>query len=219
MMSAMELFLLVPFRNRSGIGDAVMSTQSRAGFRGMTLSRIVGALAAMLFGMLLASPASAQELVYTPINPSFGGDSFNSSHLLGIANAQNDYKDPRAVDAGSSQSDLFLRQLQSRLLSALASQVSDAIFGENPQDSGRIVFGDQIIEFTRGLESVRIIITDTLTGGVTEIEIPLLYAGGGLAGTTGTTTGDPLLQQLLGGAATGNTSTGTSSDLLSGLGG
>lgn len=219
MMSAMELFLLVPFRNRSGIGDAVMSTQSRAGFRGTTLSRIAGALAAMLFGMLLASPASAQELVYTPINPSFGGDSFNSSHLLGIANAQNDYKDPRAVDAGSSQSDLFLRQLQSRLLSALASQVSDAIFGENPQDSGRIVFGDQIIEFTRGLESVRIIITDTLTGGVTEIEIPLLYAGGGLAGTTGTTTGDPLLQQLLGGAATGNTSTGTSSDLLSGLGG
>lgn len=219
MMSAMELFLLVPFQNRSGIGDAVMSTQSRAGFRGTTLSRIAGALAAMLFGMLLASPASAQELVYTPINPSFGGDSFNSSHLLGIANAQNDYKDPRAVDAGSSQSDLFLRQLQSRLLSALASQVSDAIFGENPQDSGRIVFGDQIIEFTRGLESVRIIITDTLTGGVTEIEIPLLYAGGGLAGTTGTTTGDPLLQQLLGGAATGNTSTGTSSDLLSGLGG
>lgn len=218
-MSAMELFLLVPFQNRSGIGDAVMSTQSRAGFRGTTLSRIAGALAAMLFGMLLASPASAQELVYTPINPSFGGDSFNSSHLLGIANAQNDYKDPRAVDAGSSQSDLFLRQLQSRLLSALASQVSDAIFGENPQDSGRIVFGDQIIEFTRGLESVRIIITDTLTGGVTEIEIPLLYAGGGLAGTTGTTTGDPLLQQLLGGAATGNTSTGTSSDLLSGLGG
>ena len=219
MMSAMELFLQVPFQNRSGIGDAVMSTQSRAGFRGTTLSRIAGALAAMLFGMLLASPASAQELVYTPINPSFGGDSFNSSHLLGIANAQNDYKDPRAVDAGSSQSDLFLRQLQSRLLSALASQVSDAIFGENPQDSGRIVFGDQIIEFTRGLESVRIIITDTLTGGVTEIEIPLLYAGGGLAGTTGTTTGDPLLQQLLGGAATGNTSTGTSSDLLSGLGG
>ena len=219
MMSAMELFLLVPFQNRSGIGDAVMSTQSRAGFRGTTLSRSAGALAAMLFGMLLASPASAQELVYTPINPSFGGDSFNSSHLLGIANAQNDYKDPRAVDAGSSQSDLFLRQLQSRLLSALASQVSDAIFGENPQDSGRIVFGDQIIEFTRGLESVRIIITDTLTGGVTEIEIPLLYAGGGLAGTTGTTTGDPLLQQLLGGAATGNTSTGTSSDLLSGLGG
>jgi curli production assembly/transport component CsgF len=223
-MWAMELFLLVPFRNRSGIGDAVMFTQSRAGFRGRTLSRIAGGLAAILFGMMLAAPAMAQELVYKPINPSFGGDSFNSSHLLGIANAQNDYKDPRAVDSASSQSDLFLRQLQSRLLSSLASQVSDAIFGENPQDSGRIVFGDQIIEFTRGLESVRITIIDTLTGGVTEIEIPLLYAGG-LAGTTGETSGDPLLQQLLGGAATGNTTTGNATtgtsdfDLLSGLGG
>ncbi len=186
---------------------------------GRTLPRIAGALAAMLFGMLVAAPAMAQELVYKPINPSFGGDSFNSSHLLGIANAQNNYKDPRAADAGSSQSDLFLRQLQSRLLSSLASQVSDAIFGENPQDSGRIVFGDQIIEFTRGLESVRITIIDNLTGGVTEIEIPLLYAGG-LAGTSSTTTGDSLLQQLLGGAASGNTTTGASdSDLFPGLGG
>ena len=30
-----------------------------------------------------AAPASA-EIVYQPINPSFGGNPFNSSHLLGI---------------------------------------------------------------------------------------------------------------------------------------
>ena len=79
---------------------------------------------------------------------SFGGNPFNSAHLLGIANAQNDYKDPKAT-ANSSQADIFARQLQSRLLSALSSQIVDAIFGANPQDSGTITFGGQAISFVR----------------------------------------------------------------------
>jgi len=127
------------------------------------------------FAAAFAGPAAAQEMVYKPINPSFGGDPFNSSHLLSIANAQNDYKAPAA--SSSSTTDLFIRQLQSRLLSSLASQVSDAIFGENPQDSGTIVFGDQVISFERGLESVQLVIIDNATGSRTEIEIPLLTDG------------------------------------------
>lgn len=128
-------------------------------------------------GAMVLTPltASAQEMVYKPINPSFGGDPFNSSHLLSIANAQNDYKAPAA--SSSSATDLFIRQLQSRLLSSLASQVSDAIFGENPQDSGTVVFGDQVISFERGLESVQLVIVDNATGSRTEIEIPLLSDG------------------------------------------
>jgi curli production assembly/transport component CsgF len=131
------------------------------------------ALAAAALGWIGAA-ASAQELVYTPVNPSFGGDSFNSAHLLGIANAQNDYKDPRSTTTGNTQVDQFLRQLQSRLLSSLAAQVNDAIFGENPQNSGTITFGDQSITFVRLLDSVSLTITDTTTGAVTEISIPLL---------------------------------------------
>ena len=104
--------------------------------------------------------ASAQELVYTPVNPSFGGDSFNSAHLLGIANAQNDYTDPDKATTGNSQVDQFLRQLQSRLLSSLAAQVNDAIFGENPQESGTITFGDQTITFVRLVDSVSLTITE-----------------------------------------------------------
>jgi curli production assembly/transport component CsgF len=136
-----------------------------------TLSRTAVAVAAIGW---IGFAASAQELVYTPVNPSFGGDSFNSSHLLGIANAQNDYKDPDSETTGNTQIDQFLRQLQSRLLSSLAAQVNDAIFGENPQDSGTITFGDQTITFVRLLDSVALTITDTTTGAVTEISIPLL---------------------------------------------
>lgn len=119
---------------------------------------------------LVATPVAAQDLTYTPINPSFGGNPFNSAHLLGVAGAQNDYKDPASL-ANQSQAAQFARQLQSRLLSALASQVTDAIFGDNPQESGRIVFGGQTIEFNRTLDAVQLTITDE-TGAVTEIEIP-----------------------------------------------
>jgi curli production assembly/transport component CsgF len=141
---------------------------------GLTNIARAAAIAAVFSASCLA--ASAQELVYTPVNPSFGGDSFNSAHLIGIANAQNDYKDPSAATTGNTQIDQFLRQLQSRLLSSLAAEVNDAIFGENPQDSGTITFGDQVITFVRLLDSVSLTITDATTGAVTEISIPLLGA-------------------------------------------
>jgi curli production assembly/transport component CsgF len=115
--------------------------------------------------------AGAQDIVYEPVNPSFGGNPFNSAHLLGIANAQNDFKDPKSPSSGS-QADIFARQLQSRLLSALSSQIVDAIFGDNPQDHGTIEFGGQTIEFVRSLDEVTLTITDDGTGEVTTIVIP-----------------------------------------------
>ncbi len=119
----------------------------------------------------VCAPAVAQDLTYQPIDPSFGGNPFNSAHLLGIANGQNDYKDPNSTKT-NSQADLFARQLQSRLLSALSSQIVDAIFGENPQQSGTISFGGQTIDFSRGLDEVTLNITNDETGEVTTIVIP-----------------------------------------------
>ena len=119
----------------------------------------------------IAAPAAAQDITYQPVDPSFGGNPFNSAHLLGIANAQNDYKDPKAT-ANSSQVDIFARQLQSRLLSALSSQIVDAIFGDNPQERGTISFGGQTITFVRSLTEVTLTITDDDTGEVTTIVIP-----------------------------------------------
>lgn len=131
-------------------------------------------MAAVTAAMFVATPgsAAAQDLSYKPINPTFGGNPFNSSHLLGIANAQNDYRDPNST-TGSSQGDIFARQLQSRLLSAVSSQLVDAIFGDNPQESGTFSLGGQTITFFRDLESVTITITDDATGEVTTIVVPL----------------------------------------------
>ena len=129
-----------------------------------------------------ASEASASEIVYTPVNPSFGGNPFNASHLLGIATAQSKYKDPTALNASDPASQ-FLRTLQSRLLSSLATQITDVIFGENAQESGLIKFGDQEISFVRGVDSVTLTITNNADGSVTEIVVPLLNSGlSGLGG-------------------------------------
>ena len=90
---------------------------------------------------------------------------FNSSHLLGIANSQNDFisRNPKAATSGSPQ-DIFARQLQSRLLSALSGQIVDAVFGPNAQQSGTVDFGGQTIAWNRDLENVTLTITNDDTG-------------------------------------------------------
>jgi curli production assembly/transport component CsgF len=138
--------------------------------RGGIVSILKASLAAAVF--VAAAPVAAQDVVYRPISPTFGGNPFNSQHVLGVANANNNTRDPRATSS-NSQADIFARQLQSRLLSALSSQIVDAIFGDNPQESGTISFGGQTIEFFRSLDEVTLIIRNDETGEETRIVVPL----------------------------------------------
>jgi curli production assembly/transport component CsgF len=164
-------------------------------------------------------PARAVDLVYTPINPSFGGSPLNSSHLLGLANAQ---RDATASDAktttgtggtgsgdtggGDSDVDLFIRQLQGRLLSALASQVTEAIFGDNPQDNGTIQFGGTTVEFERTIDSITLRITND-DGTVTVITVPqLVTTTGGASLLAASPMSSEGLQPTLPGALAGSSS-------------
>lgn len=119
---------------------------------------------------LCPAATAAQDLSYQPVNPTFGGNPFNSTQLQANASGQNKYKDPAST--ADSEGAIFARQLQSRLLSALSSQIVDAIFGENPQQSGTIQFGGQTIKFDRGLDSVTLTIIEQATGAVTTIIVP-----------------------------------------------
>jgi curli production assembly/transport component CsgF len=129
--------------------------------------------ALVAFGLMLLSPAMshAGSLVYTPINPNFGGSPFNDGILLGTANAQNGYEAPREeVDP----TERFVQSLQSRLFSGLARQVEDAIFGDNPQDSGTFTVGDQQVRFERGLETISLEISNLADGSITIVEVPVI---------------------------------------------
>lgn len=145
------------------------------------LSNPFGRLAiAVLAGAasILASGPSAQasELRFQFVSPSFGGYPGNTTHLFGQADRQNKYDDADRGGgaAGGSMGDQFARRLESQLYAGLATQITNALFGENPQQSGEIQFGSQTITFVRGLTSISIDIFDSTTGSTTHIEVPVI---------------------------------------------
>ncbi|MGI9499508.1 MAG: curli assembly protein CsgF [Geminicoccaceae bacterium] len=123
------------------------------------------------FLCMFATAAHAGEIVFKPINPNFGGNPFNDGILLSAANAQNPYTAKREERDLSEQ---FVRSLQSRLFSGLASQVQDAIFGDDPQESGTFTVGDQQVSFVRGLEVITLEISNLGDGSTTVIEVPVV---------------------------------------------
>lgn len=114
----------------------------------------------------LSSAAAASELVYTPVNPSFGGNPINGAWLLGSAQAQSDYKDPkapnRATMPGNSALDRFTSQLEARLLSQLLTDIGQS-------NNGSLTTDDFIVNIINDSGNLSIQITDRLTGEVSEI--------------------------------------------------
>lgn len=69
--------------------------------------------------------AGASELVYYPVNPTFGGNPNNASGLLSAAQAQNQFKAPQA-----SPLQTFNDNLQRAIFSRLSSDALTALFGK-----------------------------------------------------------------------------------------
>ncbi|WP_019342303.1 MULTISPECIES: curli assembly protein CsgF [Stutzerimonas] len=124
-----------------------------------------------LGGLLLSSGLSATELVYTPVNPSFGGSPLNGAWLLGSAQAQNDKKDPDAVEYDRSiyERPSDLERLTSQLESSLLSELlRDAQSGE----TGSLTTTDFFVRAYNGDAGLLIVeITDRVTGEISEIII------------------------------------------------
>jgi curli production assembly/transport component CsgF len=127
------------------------------------------ALMSFIGGALLPVEASASELRYRPMNPSFGGDSFNSNHLLGTAQAQNDFEPPEEPEDLLGN---FERTITSSLISRISFQIADQILGENAQESGQYTLGDTIINFQRTGNTVEVTLVDGITGQRTTLEVP-----------------------------------------------
>jgi curli production assembly/transport component CsgF len=76
--------------------------------------------------LLLSRAAGASDLVYTPINPTFGGNPANGTMLLNNAQAQNDTHAPTLTPLQR-----FQNSLQQAILNNLASQIKHDLFGTN----------------------------------------------------------------------------------------
>ena len=114
-----------------------------------------------------AGAIQATELVYTPVNPTFGGSPLNGSFLLGSAQAQNKHKDPdlaSRVRNTPTALERFTSQLESRLLSQLLTNIKDGNTGSLTTDAFMIDLEDD-----GGI--LTIIITDRVTGEVSEVVV------------------------------------------------
>ncbi len=131
-----------------------------------------------LASWILASQAAATELVYYPLNPSFGGSPLNGSVLLNSALATNKHSDP---DIGSDKFGIeeqtplqnFNDTLERSILSRLASVASSQIVGTDGNFiPGRIEtdsFTIDVIDTGNGFLSITTL--DRLTGASTTFQV------------------------------------------------
>lgn len=112
----------------------------------------------------------AQQLVYKPVNPMFGGDTFNYQQLLASANAQNSFTDPSESNNRSSLNQ-FSESLNRQILSQLSRSFFDQQLGDGLQ-AGSYNFGTLAIEIFDSAEGLVINILDTSTGEETQIIVP-----------------------------------------------
>ncbi|WP_448547445.1 curli assembly protein CsgF [Thalassotalea fusca] len=132
--------------------------------------------------MVFASALSASELVYTPINPSFGGSPLNGSFLLSKAQAQNKHK---AKISEKTYAEKFQDSLERAYINKMVREITDLAFGETcdvgtPEceqsifgEDATFVSGDYRIEIiTSSSDSITVQITHSITGEITIIEVP-----------------------------------------------
>lgn len=130
----------------------------------------------IIIGLLLFSIPSllfSQDLVYKPINPFFGGDTFNYQQLLASANAQNSFEEDSGYnyDRGSDLEN-FTDTLNRQLLNSLSQGLFQKEYGDATLSEGTYVFGSLVVEITPSSDGLLVNILDTSTGEQTQITIP-----------------------------------------------
>ncbi len=134
---------------------------------------LAGALA-----VTLVSAASAGQLIYTPVNPSFGGNPLNGNYLLGSAQAQNKHEPP-SQDLGKSELgqltalDRFNQTLEQSVLSRISAAATSQLF----DNSGNLIPGTvntqtfTIVVADAGSGLLTITTTDKTTGQTTSFQV------------------------------------------------
>jgi len=116
---------------------------------------------------------SAQNLVYKPMNPFFGGDTFNYQQMLAEANAQNDFQDSQSTGF-NQQTDIenFTASLNRQLLNSISQNLFQQQFGDQSLTVGTFVFGSLVVDIQPASNGLSVNILDTTTGEQTQIIIP-----------------------------------------------
>ncbi|EGM71626.1 curli assembly protein CsgF [Shewanella sp. HN-41] len=122
-----------------------------------------------LITLCVLGSGQATELIYTPVNPSFGGNPLNGAFLLNKAQSQNDNQ------ASSTEKDFvtrFKESLERNIINSITRGVADGEITDGVYDTG-----DFRIEVASTGNGVMLTITNLETGEVTVIEMPTFGGG------------------------------------------
>lgn len=124
-------------------------------------------------GLLAGSAAQAQDFVYEPKNPAFGGgNTFNYSWLQASATAQNTTEEPQKAVAATDPLAQFAANLNQQVLSQLTNRLIASQFGQGAIKPGSYNLGGYQVQVTQGGSGIVIVVTETGTGNQTTVTIP-----------------------------------------------
>jgi hypothetical protein len=138
----------------------------------------------LFIAVLLLTTLTASDMVHSFRSPAFNGIGY-SSHMLTIENLARTRKqsikdvakaeaEQAKLQASNTPLNTFINNLQARIYSQLASQVTDAIF-----DSGEATFGvinlqgGATVTWQRSGDFATLYIVDPASGTTTQITVPI----------------------------------------------
>ena len=131
-------------------------------------------ICALGFMIVCTLTAASQQLTYKPLNPAFGGDTFNYNWLISSANAQNGF----TADQNRREEQSDLERFGENINSQLLSQISRAVLQNQIEglgdftEEGSFTYGTLAIEVFESNEGLVINILDTSNGEQTQVIIP-----------------------------------------------
>lgn len=144
------------------------------------MSRRIFYLSLALAFMMSTATLQAGELVHSFVDPSFGGSPFNGAYVLGVASAQDQTKDPNAVNysAGfspfNSTTQSFADLIQQSLQQQLAAKIVGNLIGNSTTalTPGTYSIGsNQVTVGSNGSGGTVVTIVDP-SGKTTQIQMP-----------------------------------------------
>jgi len=135
------------------------------------MKKLLSAL--ILFAAFSQVSILAQDFVYTPINPAFGGNPYNFSWLLGQAEAQNFFQE-ETEDPFADTDPLanFQEDLNRQVLNEITRELYQNQFGEDGLTEGFYQFGSYEIDVSAISEGMQVRIIDIYTGSETTVIVP-----------------------------------------------
>lgn len=137
------------------------------------IRQVLGWSCALVFAV---AELQAGELVYTPVNPAFGGNPLNGVFLLNEAQLQDNYKDPEASSAASRGLGTPLEQFNQSLQRTILNRIASAVTGDIVDSAGNLIPGtiqtsDFIIDIVDLGGVLQITTTDKATGQSTSFQV------------------------------------------------